>query len=159
MKNNPSLKNSSLATFFILTFIFALPSYILVGLAAQNIILSADMAYAFVPLSALAPIGAALLLTFKQNGWLSAKELLKRSFDHQRITNKAWYIPTLFLAPFLVILALGVARLLEMPLVDALFPVVATPLMFLLFFGGALGEEVGWMGYAIDPTARSLVGV
>ena len=36
-------------------------------------------------------------------------------------------------------------------MVDALFPVVAAPLMFLLFFGGALGEEVGWMGYAIEP--------
>ena len=71
MKNNPSLKNSSLATFFLLTFIFALPSYILVGLAAQNIILSADMAYAFVPLSAFAPIGAAVLLTYKQNGRMS----------------------------------------------------------------------------------------
>jgi len=38
-----------------------------------------------------------------------------------------------------------------LPLVDALFPVVAAPLMFLLFFGGALGENVGWMGYAFEP--------
>jgi membrane protease YdiL (CAAX protease family) len=79
------------------------------------------------------------------------KELLWRAFDYKRIANKRWYVPTLFLAPFLIIVALGIAIFMGLPLVDALFPLVAAPVMLLLFFGGALGEEVGWMGYAFEP--------
>jgi hypothetical protein len=151
MKNTTPSKNKSLLIFFLLTFIFALPSYILVGLASENVIFSPEMAFAFVPLLALAPIGAALLLTFKENGWDGAKELLGRSFDHKRVAYKIWYVPTLFLLPLLFILALGVAVLVGQPLMAALFPVVALPVVFLLFFIGSLGEEVGWMGYAFEP--------
>lgn len=151
MKDITYSENRHLKAFFVLTFILALPAYILVGLTSRNILLSPEMAYAFVPLSALAPIGAALILTLKESGWGGVKRLLKRSFDHKRITNKGWYLPTLFLAPFLVLSALGIALLLGLPLVDALFPVVAAPVVFFLFFGGALGEEVGWMGYAYEP--------
>lgn len=151
MKNNTSSKTNPLVTFFLLTFIFTLPAYILIGLASKSIILSPEMAFSFVPLSAFAPIGAALLLTFKENGRNGVKKLFGRAFDHKRITRKIWYLPIFFLPPFLVILALGVTILLGLPLVDALFPVWAAPLVFLLFFGGALGEEVGWMGYAFEP--------
>jgi membrane protease YdiL (CAAX protease family) len=151
MKNTTPSKNKSLLIFFLLTFIFALPSYILVGLASENVIFSSEMAFAFVPLVALAPIGAALILTFKENGWDGAKELLGRSFDHKRVAYKIWYVPTLFLLPLLFILALGVAVLVGQPLMAALFPVVALPVVFLLFFIGSLGEEVGWMGYAFEP--------
>jgi len=151
MKNRPYSKNKSLAIFFLLTFIFTLPAYILIGLAAKSVILSPEIAPAFIPLSSLAPISAALFLAFKKNGGAGAKELLKRSFDYRRIANKDWYVPTLFLAPFLVILALGISVLMGLPLIDVLFPIVAAPVMFFLFFVGSLGEEVGWMGYAFEP--------
>jgi len=151
MKNSPPAKNKSLITFFLLTFIFAMPSYILVGLASKNIILSPEMAFVFVPLATLAPIAAALILTFKENGWVGAKKLLGRSFDYKRITKKIWYLPTLFLLPSLFILAWGVTVLMGQPLTDVLFPVVALPIVFVLFFIMALGEEVGWMGYAFEP--------
>jgi membrane protease YdiL (CAAX protease family) len=151
MKNTTSSKNKSLTIFFLLTFIFSLPTYILVGLASNNIILSSEMAFVFVPMGTLAPIGAALLLTFKNNGWAGAKEVLMRSFDYKRVAKKAWYVPTLFLLPVLFFLAWRVTVLLGLPLIDAPFPVVALPVVFLLFFGGALGEEGGWMGYAFEP--------
>jgi hypothetical protein len=64
MKTNARSTNKSLIRFFLLTFIFTLPTYALVGLAANNRILSPEMAFAFIPLSTLAPIGTALLLVF-----------------------------------------------------------------------------------------------
>lgn len=149
-------KNNSLKNFFLLAFIFALPAYVLVGLTAKNIIFSPEMAFAFVPLAAIAPIGAALLLTFKEDGRDGAKELLKRSFDYKRVAKKIWYVPTLFLLPVLFILAWGFTVLMGQPLLPAPFPVVAVPIVFLLFFGGALGEEVGWMGYAFEPMQDQL---
>jgi membrane protease YdiL (CAAX protease family) len=39
----------------------------------------------------------------------------------------------------------------EATLPAPLFGVVATPVMLLVFFVAALGEELGWSGYAIDP--------
>lgn len=151
MNNNTASKNKSITIYFLLIFIFALPIYILVGLASKNIIFSSDIAFAFVPLSTLIPISAALILTFKESGWVGAKTLLGRAFDYKRITKKTWLVPTLFLLPFLYLLALGAAILLEQPLVDAPFPAVALPVVIAIFFIMALGENAGWMGYAFEP--------
>ena len=151
MENATATKNRSLIIFFLLTFILALPVYILVGLSANNIIFSSEIAFAFVPLATLIPISAALILTYRESGWVGAKKLLKRSSDYKRVTKKIWYVPTVFLLPFLLILALGATILLGQPLVDAPFPAVALPVMFMLFFIMALCEQVGWMGYAFEP--------
>ena len=147
----PSKTTKNITAFFVLTFLISLPAYILITLASKNIILSPEMAFAFIPLATLAPISAALILTFKANGWDGVKKLLGRSFDHKRIAKKIWYVPTLFLIPFLVILALGVSGLMGLPLLDAPFPIVALPVVFLLFFISALLEQTGWMGYAFEP--------
>ena len=42
----------------------------------------------------------------------------------------------------------------NMPVPAPQLSVVPTLLMFLAFFAGALGEELGWSGYAIDPMQR-----
>ena len=151
MENATATKNRSLIIFFLLTFILALPVYILVGLSANNIIFSSEITLAFLPLATLIPISAALILTYRESGWVGAKKLLKRSSDYKRVTKKIWYVPTVFLLPFLLILALGATILLGQPLVDAPFPAVALPVMFMLFFIMALCEQVGWMGYAFEP--------
>lgn len=151
MKNKPSTKNNTLLNFFLLTFILTLPAYILIGLASKNIILSSEIAFAFVPVAAFAPISAALILAFKKNGWHGVKKLFGRSFDYKRITKKVWYVPALFFPPFLLLLALGAAVLMGQWTLPAQFPLVAAPAVFLLFFGGALSEEVGWMGHAFEP--------
>ena len=53
--------------------------------------------------------------------------------------------------PVLFLLALGIMILMGELLPDTLFPVVAAPVAFLVFFIFALFEEIGWMGYAFDP--------
>ncbi|MFC1969406.1 CPBP family intramembrane glutamic endopeptidase [Chloroflexota bacterium] len=144
-------KNKFPLAFFVLTFLFAIPAYILVALASNNIIFTPEMAFSFIPLMAPAPIAAAYILTFKESGWDGAKKLLGRAFDLKRIVRKIWYAPTLFLVPFVFILALGFLVLIGEPIPAAQFPVVTLPILFLVFFIMALGEEVGWMGYAFEP--------
>jgi len=146
-----STKSKSTLTFFLLTFFLTLPIDILIVLIGKNIILSPDMVFAIVPLTALAPIGAALILTFRESGKDGVKKLLARVFDHKRIEKKIWYIPIFFLMPFLYLLAWGAAVLMEQPLIAAPFPIVALPVVILIFFIMALGEEIGWMGYAFEP--------
>ncbi len=149
--NNSTLINKFPLAFFVLIFLFSIPLYILVALASQNIVFTPEMAFLFLVLAAPAPIAAALILTFKENGWDGAKKLLGRAFDLKRIVKKIWYVPTLFLLPFVFILALGLMVLIGKPIPAAQFPVVALPVLFLVFFIMALGEEVGWMGYAFEP--------
>jgi membrane protease YdiL (CAAX protease family) len=80
-----------------------------------------------------------------------ARELLKRSFDFKRIRRTIWYAPILLLTPGLAVLQYGLIRWMGVPLPIPQIPVVATLGMSLALFLAALGEELGWSGYAIDP--------
>ena len=78
-------------------------------------------------------------------------EPLKRSFDFRRIEAKIWYLPTLLLIPGVALLAYVLMRVVGVPLPVPVVPVLLVFALFLAFFIGALGEELGWSGYAIDP--------
>jgi membrane protease YdiL (CAAX protease family) len=140
-----SKTTKNITAFFVLTFIISLPFYILAFLVPQEM---ASLVSLTLP---LAPLTAALILAYRENGAGGAKELLKRSFDYKRITRKIWYVPILFIPAVIFILAFGVLISIGQPIPDTIFPVVATPVVFLLFFFMALSEEEGWMGYAFDP--------
>jgi membrane protease YdiL (CAAX protease family) len=140
-----SKTTKNITAFFVLTYIISLPFYILAFLVPQEM---TSLMSLTLP---LAPITAALVLAYRKNGAYGTKKLLKRSFDYKRITRKIWYVPILFIPAIIFILAFGVLILIGEPIPDAIFPVVATPVVFLLFFFMALFEEVGWMGYAFDP--------
>ena len=83
-------ENRPLLPFFLLTFILTLPGYALIYLCATGSILSPEMAQSFVPLAALAPVAAALILIARKHGKAGVKALLLPAFDFKRITNKLW---------------------------------------------------------------------
>ena len=145
---------ASITSFFVLTFIFTLPAYILVALTGLNIILSPEMVFAFIPLAVIAPICAALVLTYRKSGGIGVKKLLKRSFDYKRVKNKKWFWPTILLMPLLISLVFGVSSLLELELLPALMPLIAAPIALIMFFLAALFENIGWMGYAFEPMSN-----
>ncbi len=97
------------------------------------------------------PLIAALLLVYREEKFGGVKQLLKRAFDYQRIKQKLWYVPIIFLTPLLYLLTYGVMRLIGLPLRAEWHIPLLTPLLFVVFFIAAAGEELGYMGYAIDP--------
>jgi membrane protease YdiL (CAAX protease family) len=97
------------------------------------------------------PVIAALILVYGQNKTAGVMALLKRSFDYNRIGSKVWYAPILLLMPGVMVLSYGLMRLTGLRIPTPQFPVLATIAMFLVFFVAALGEELGWSGYLIDP--------
>ncbi len=135
----------NVTVFFVLTFVLSVPPYILAALVPQDMVMLTGL------IIDLAPITAALILAYLENGLGGAKRLLSRSLDTKRITNKAWLIPILCFWPILFSLALGLTIAMGEATPDPLFPVVAAPILFVLFFVFALFEEVGWMGYAFEP--------
>lgn len=133
--------------FFLLVFALSIPFWLL-GFATGLQLLPG------LPISALAfvcPATAALILVRRESGKGAAIQLLKRSFDYERIKAKAWYAPVILLIPGANVLAYAVMRLMGESPPAPQIPVLAAPAMFLSFFVAALGEELGWSGYVTDP--------
>jgi hypothetical protein len=61
-------------------------------------------------LMAFCPVIAASNLVYKEHKTTGVTELLKRSFDYQRIRAKAWYAPIVLLMPSVMVLSYGLMR-------------------------------------------------
>lgn len=133
--------------FFLLVFALSIPFEFIGGLTRLQLLPG-------LPVSAVTfvcPTIAASILIYRENKTAGVIALLKRSFDYKRIRAKIWYAPILLLMPGVTVLTYGLMRLIGLPLPTPQFPVLAAPVMFVAFFIGALGEELGWSGYVIDP--------
>jgi hypothetical protein len=142
-----SSTSQSLLAFFVLVFVFAVPFWG-IGAATGLQLLPG------IPVAALAvvcPALAALILARRTKGAGGATALLKHAFDYERIRSKVWYAPILLLLPAESVLAFAVLRLTGTTVPAPQIVVLPTLLLCVGFFVGAVGEELGWSGYAIDP--------
>lgn len=134
--------------FFLLVFALSVPFWLIGAVTGLELLPGLPVS----SLGAFCPLLAALIFVYKDNKTAGVTELLKRSFDYKRISAKVWYIPILLLMPGVMVLSYGLMRLLGLPLPTPHYPAVLVVLvMFLAFFVAALGEELGWSGYIIDP--------
>jgi len=137
MKNTATTR--SVGPFFLLVFLLTLPVYALRLVAPYTLLMVFN------------PFIAASALTFREAGSGGVRRLWRRSFDYKRIRRKIWYIPLLLLIPAATILQYGLMRLMGVSIPRLQFPLLMMPVYFLVFFILAIGEEVGWSGYALDP--------
>lgn len=146
--NSPSVNRSPLK-FFLLVYALSIPLWVIETMVEvkglpDNLPIT-DVVATFVPLI------AALILIYRAEKLAGVKRLFKSVFDYRKITKKTWYIPILFLMPFLYILTYLAMRLIGLPLPAQWHIPLQAPLLFILFFIAAAGEELGYMGYVIDP--------
>ncbi|KLU61621.1 CAAX amino terminal protease self- immunity [Peptococcaceae bacterium CEB3] len=134
-------------TFFVLVFALAIPFWVVGAVTGLQLLPGLPVA----ALAAVCPGLAALLLVHHENRAAGAAVLLKRAFDYKRITAKVWYLPILLLMPVVMVLSFGVMRLTGTQVPAPLIEVLPTLILCVVFFIGALGEELGWSGYVIDP--------
>ncbi len=133
-------------SFFVLVFALTIPFWWVASMTGLEVLPG-------LPVSGLAfvcPALAACILVYRETRTAGVVELLKRSFDYGRIRAKIWYVPMLLLAPGVAALTYGVMRVLKWLPPPPQVPSLAAVALFLAFFVGALGEELGWSGYAID---------
>ncbi len=134
-------------TFFALVFALSTPFW-LIGAMTDLQLMPGLSVSAF---GAFCPAAAALILLHRNDGSGSVTALLRRSFDFGRIKSRRWLMPILLLMPAVSAVVYGLMVWMDMPLPAQPFALGAALLMFLAFFVGALGEELGWSGYVIDP--------
>lgn len=148
MKN----RDESLAGFFLLVFTLSLPFWLLGSLFPIELLPG-------LPLSAIGsftPGLSALILIYRKERFTGVLRLLKRSFDFKRIRGKAWYLLIILINPAISILAYGITRIIDTSIPVPMLPTPALVPLFLFFFIGALGEEIGWSGYATEPLENRL---
>ena len=144
---DPRVHVARLPAFFLLVFALSLPVW-LMG-AATGLQLMPGLSVS--ALAAFCPAIAALTLVYKKRSRVGVLTLLKRSFDFKRIKEKRWYVPVIFLMPAVSVAMYVLMHLMDMPLPAPEFQLWPALLMLIAFFVSALGEELGWSGYALAP--------
>jgi membrane protease YdiL (CAAX protease family) len=134
-------------SFFLLVFALSAPFWLAGAMTELQLMPGLSVS----ALMAFCPMAAALILVHRERGRAGVTELLGRSFDYCRIRAKRWYVPILLLMAIVNLVVFGLMRWMEMPVPPPQILVPAAPLMFVAFFVGALGEELGWSGYITDP--------
>lgn len=135
--------------FFALAFAMSVP-FLLLSVCTDAFLLPG------LPVAALmtfCPMLAALVVTSGE-GRSAFVGLLKRAYDFGRITNKVWYVPILLLYPAITVLSYGAIRSSGVPLPLPRIDVLDISGLALACFIAAIGEEIGWSGYATDRLQR-----
>jgi membrane protease YdiL (CAAX protease family) len=133
--------------FFVLTFVVSIPFWLLGATTSVQL-------RPGIPVSAFAfvcPGLAAMIRKYEESKGAGVRELLMRTLDYGRTRAKVWYVPVALLMPAISILTYGMMRLTGMPIPGPQFSPPAALATFLAFCLPALGEELGWSGYVIDP--------
>lgn len=145
-------------TFFLVVFILSTPFGLLGALTDLSLPKGLGLHIPISGLMLVCPLTAAAILVYREEKLTGISNLLRRVFDLQRIRHTIWYLPIFFLMPLIMVLCYGVMygfmRLMRLPLHEphiSWLTLLMLPILFVLFFIGAVGEEAGWMGYAIDP--------
>jgi membrane protease YdiL (CAAX protease family) len=137
----------ALIPFFVLVFVLWIPFLVLEEFYPVELLPGLPIS----ALGAFMPALAALILMYTQERLSGVRQLLGRSFDFKRIRNPIWFLLMLLINPAIAVFAYGIMRLSDIPLPDPTPWTFAALLLLILFFIAALGEEIGWTGYATEP--------
>ncbi len=153
MQNGKSIPKSPLK-FFLLVYAMSIPVWI-IGTFFKIKGLPLDIPVTDI-VAAFTPLIAACILVNEEEGYVGIKKLLRRVFDFSRIKQKIWYVPIILLMPFVYLVIYEVMNLIKLPLaIEPQIHYSTIPILFIFFFFGAIAEEVGYMGYAIDSMQAS----
>jgi uncharacterized protein len=135
--------------FFLLVFVLSIP-FLILGMIVKGVTETLPIKLPISALMAFCPLIAAAILVYKKQKMQGVKDLLKQSFDFKKITDTRWYVPIVFLMPVLAMLSYWYKNEAVIPAKTHL-SILTIPLFFIVFFIGAIGEELGWSGYIINP--------
>ncbi len=142
---------SSVVVYLLLVYGLSVPFW-LVGTVVERLFpRSIPINLPFAAFMFVCPVVAASILRYREGGWSAVSALLSRAFDFARVKDWRWYLPTLGLMVFIVFLSNWIRKAFGVAFPPLRTPDWVLPFSFILYMIGAIGEELGWMGFAIDP--------
>ena len=147
-----AVATARIAPFFLLTAALSLPFWALAAWAQAEPLPGLPLS----GLMAFCPAAAALILVARDGGPAAARRLLARFFDVARMRGRWVWAGVIVLMPVLGAL-LWLQQRVGGPLA-AIHPAAlwAPLLMLAAFFLAALGEELGWSAYVLEPMQRRM---
>jgi len=149
MKHNTS-QDRSPSKFLLLVLVLSIPFWILGAIAPDTTkILPIKL-----PISALmtfCPFIAAAIFVYRKQKMEGVLGLLKLTFDYKKIKYKKWYLPMVLLMPLMALISYWYVSLTSVMILEPQLSSLSIIAFFLVFFIGAIGEELGWSGYLIEP--------
>ena len=136
--------------FYLLVFGFSIPFYA-IGILAPQLRQWMPLGLPINVLMVSCPVGVALWLEWREAGSAGARSLLGRVFDAARVPNTAWLWVSLAVMPAAMVVSFLFQRSMGHHLPEPTVSVWTVLFSFAVYFVGAIGEELGWMGYAVDP--------
>lgn len=137
-------------SFFALVFALSIPFWIL-GVVAPDTTKTLPIKLPISALMTFCPLIAAAMLIYKKQKMQGVMQLLQQSFDFKKVKSKKWYMPVVFLMPVIALLSYGYIKMTGRTLPETQTSPLSVLIFFVVFFIGAIGEELGWSGYIIDP--------
>lgn len=142
-----------LVLYFVLVFAAAVP-IIGLGLVIPAVPVTpkngpvTDLLLAFIPMT------MALVFVHRRDGVGGVTALLRRSVDWRSV-GRGWWPVVALLMPLITLSTFGAMSLAgESNLADTAIPWSFAPVLFVIFLAMAAGEEIGWLGYVMDPLQR-----
>lgn len=143
-------KPSSLVWFTILVFAFSIPFWVLGNVFQFELMPGLPIS----SLAAFTPTMAALVIAYRGGKLAAVGGLLRRAFDAKRVRDWRWYLIFVLFNPAVAVAAFWAMRVAGTPAPNPPALTLAVVPMSIMFFLAALGEEIGWTGYATGPLLR-----
>lgn len=150
MPQSTAKKSSSIFVFFALVIVLSIPFWVLGGLTGIQLLPGLPIDTFMV----VCPVLAACILIYKENGKQGVLRLLKYGVDIKSVNPKGWYSIAFLLMPLVSVFVFFWLRLEGTMVPDPEINAFQIFSYIILFFAGALGEELGWTGYLTDPLLR-----
>lgn len=153
IKSQIESKKPSALKFFLLVYALSAPFWLIeIFIDIKGLPLQIPITDIF---AAFTPLFAACILTYREWGKDAVRKLLFRIFDFKIIKNKNWYWATIGV-PLLIFVFIYFSFIILKIYIPKSWqpPILSIPFLFIFFFLGAIGEEVGYMGYVVDPLLK-----
>lgn len=136
--------------FFALFLLLSAPIWVVGGLAPHFLPAWIPINLPTAALMTFNPALAALILAGRDGGWPGVNALLRRLLDGWRRPGAtAWLVAFLYMPVVMTLNYIWVVVQGRQPQ-PAIVEIALLPVLFVMFLVGAVGEELGWQGYAYD---------
>ncbi len=140
----------TLRGFFVLTFALSAPLWALGSLLEIQLLPGLPIG----ALAAFTPAVAAVILVHREGRVAAVRSLLRRSFDAGHVRDERWYVLLVLFNPAVAVLSFYIMRSMGTAIPHPPSLTLAVVPLLAVFFTAALGEEMGWTGYATEPLLR-----